>query len=339
MKRVGNLYKVIAEPENLRLAFWKAAKGKRDRKEVMAFNHHLEENLRQIRSQLLSHEPNIGHYRFFTVYDPKYREICAASFPERVLHHAVMNLCEPVLDRCAIFDSYACRQNKGNRKAIARAKDFAGKNAYYLQLDIHKYFDSIDHEILLSLLRRRFKDPDLMALFDKLLSTYHKDPGKGMPIGNLISQHLANFYLSTMDRRIKEDQRVRHYLRYMDDFLLFSAVRIRLKEELRRICAWLREHLKLELHSNIKLNRTSLGFTFLGFLIFPGTIRLSRRSKGRFARKLRRYEDNFKSGFWTQSRLIRHIEPLVDFTRIADAEGFRRKIIGFKGSAQGLEPG
>jgi len=339
MKRAGNLYKDIADMENLRLAFWKAAKGKRGRQEVVAFSRDLETNLGQIRRQLLAHEPDIGHYRFFEVYDPKHREICAASFPERVLHHAVMNLCEPVLDRCAIFDSYACRKNKGNRKAIAKAKNFAGKNAYYLQLDIHKYFDSIYHEILLSLLGKRFKDSELMDLFDMILSTFHKTLGKGLPIGNLVSQHLANFYLSPLDRWVKEELRVRHYLRYMDDFLLFSSSRIQLKQNLSCIRKWLREHLQLELKNDIKLNRTRLGFTFLGFRIFPGLIRLSNRSKRRFSRKLRRYEENYQSGVWTQKRLIRHVEPLVDFTRIADAKGFRRKIIGFKGSAQGLEPG
>lgn len=328
MKRAGNLYKAIADPDNLRLAFWKAAKGKRDRKEVMAFGHYLEENLQQIRSQLLAHEPDIGHYRFFTVYDPKQREICAASFPERVLHHAVMNLCEPILDRCAIFDSYACRKGKGNRKAIARAKNFAGKNAFYLQLDIHRYFDSIDHEILLSLLRRRFKDPELMDLFGKLLSTYHKTPGKGLPIGNLVSQHLANFYLSPLDRWIKEELKVRHYLRYMDDFLLFSNDKALLKKELLYLKERLRDSLKLELKQGIKLNRTSHGFTFLGFRIFPGQIRLSHRSRSRFSRKLHKYEEKYRSGIWTRAELISHVEPLIDFTRIADATSFRKKTIG-----------
>ncbi len=239
MKRVGYLYASIAESENLHLAFIKAVRGKRDRREVIDFSHNLEENIKSLNRQLLRHEPDIGNYRFFEVYDPKPRSICAASFSERVLHHAIMNLCEPILDRLAIYDSYACRQGKGNRKAIARAKEFAGKNSWYLQLDIKKYFDSIDHNILLMLINRCIKDKELLELFAKLLDTYHTRPGKGMPIGNLVSQHLANFYLGLLDNWLKTDRRVKYYLRYMDDFILFGSEKKYLQQELNQIQQWL----------------------------------------------------------------------------------------------------
>ena len=199
MKRAGNLYRLIVEPDNLRLAFCKAVKGKHDRLEVIGFRENLEENLQKIRHQLLLHAPDIGHYRFFRIHDPKPRSICAASFPERVLHHAIMNICEPILDSYAICDSYACRKNKGCHKALARARHFARNNNWYLKLDIRKYFDSIDHDVVMRLLSRRFKDRELLLLFEKLLATYHVELDKGLPIGSLISQHLANFYLGLFD--------------------------------------------------------------------------------------------------------------------------------------------
>ncbi len=118
MKRAGNLYTSITGYENLRLAFCKASRGKHDRPEVLSFRKNLEINLELMRQQLITEQPDIGHYRFFQVRDPKPRNICAASFPERVLHHAIMNSCEPVLERYAIYDSYACRKGKGTIKAL-----------------------------------------------------------------------------------------------------------------------------------------------------------------------------------------------------------------------------
>jgi len=186
MKRKGNLYHQIATHENLRLAFAKAAKGKRHRAEVIAFCQDFDVNIQKLREQLLSHSPNIGHYRFFQVRDPKHRQICAASFPERVLHHAMMNICEPMMESYSVYDSYACRKNKGSLKALARAREYAWKYGWYLKLDIRKYFDSIDHGILMSLLSRRFKDKELLELFHQIFATYHTQPGKGIPIGTSI---------------------------------------------------------------------------------------------------------------------------------------------------------
>ena len=125
MNRTGNLYACIAEPENLRLAFLKAIRGKRGKQEVLDYTVRLDKNLRLLRAQLLACQVDVGHYHFFTVHDPKERVICAASFPERVLHHAIMNVCEPVLERYAIHDSYACRTGKGMHAAVLRAQAFA----------------------------------------------------------------------------------------------------------------------------------------------------------------------------------------------------------------------
>lgn len=327
MKRAGSLYRRILEYENLRLAFWKAAKGKSGRHDVIAFRKDFDLYIRKLHGGLLAHRPDIGHYRFFQVHDPKPRSICAAAFPERVLHHAVMNVCEPVLEAYAVSDSYACRKGKGNRKALDRARQFARKHSWYLKLDIRKYFDSIDHGVMMDALARRFKDRDLLHLFQDLLETYHTKPGRGMPIGNLISQHLANFYLGRFDHWIKEDRRVSGYLRYMDDFLLFGRDRPYLKTELALVREFLFRELALDLKENIQLNRCRHGIPFLGYRVFPDGIRLSPRSRRRFVQKFMAYEGKWHDGEWTSVDLARHMESLIDFTRTAGARSFRRHII------------
>jgi len=327
MKRANNLYNLIATHENIRKAFWKAAKGKKTSSEVIQFQRDFDASIQRLREQLLSHTPDVGHYHFFVVRDPKVRTICAASFPERVLHHAIMNYCEPVLDSYAIFDSYACRKGKGNRKALAKAQVFTRRYAWYLKLDIRKYFDSIDHSIVMQLLARRFKEEELLALFYTVLNTYHTHPGKGLPIGNLISQHLANFYLGLFDHWIKETRKIKGYLRYMDDFILFANDQLTLKTELKETEIFLKKHLDLKLKYNTQLNRSCLGVPFLGFRIFPNHTRLLPRSKERFSKKLREYEKNYYDGKWTERELVRHMQSLIAFTDAGDSAPFRRMVI------------
>ncbi len=281
MKRANHLYDGISTHENLRVAFRKAAKGKQRQPEVIRFRSQFDANIRKLREDLVAERPDIGHYHFFRVFEPKVRDICAASFPERVLHHAVMNLCEPHLDAYAIHDSYACRKGKGNRKALLRAQMFARKYPWYLKLDISRYFDSIDHEIAMRLLLRQIKEKKLLNLFDAILNTYHTKPGKGVPIGNLISQHLANFYLGLFDHWIKEVRKTKGYVRYMDDFLLFSHEKARLKLELLEIIHFLEKRLALKLKENIQINQTCMGVPFLGFRVFPAHIRLLSRTRTR----------------------------------------------------------
>jgi hypothetical protein len=327
MKRVGNLYASIAEPDNLRLAYCKAARGKHARSEVVRFREDLAGNLTLLQQQLVRQKPDIGHYLFFQVLDPKPRNICAASFPERVLHHAVMNICEPVLERYAINDSYACRKGKGCIRALQRAQLFSQKNGWYLKLDIRHYFDSISHEIMTRLLRRRFKDKDLLNLFAQLLATYHIGQGKGVPIGNLVSQHLANFYLGHLDHWVKETLRVRCYLRYMDDFILFADNRVQLTRQLATIRNFLDNQLQLRLKDNVQLNQCRYGIPFLGFRVYPGCIRLGVQSKNRFRVKFRQYERKFFIGQWTEKELVRHIEPMLGFTYTASSQAFRKHVI------------
>jgi retron-type reverse transcriptase len=324
MKTAKNLYPRLSSPENLREAFNKAARGRSADAEVVAFRRNFDANIETLRQQLLGKRFALGRYHFFTIRDPKVRTICAAAFPERVLHHAIMNVCEPVFEAYHIADSYACRKNRGNARAVERAQHFARRQAWYLKLDIAKYFDSIDHGIALDLLSRRFRDTDLLFLFAAILDSYHVVPGKGIPIGNLFSQHLANLYLGLFDHWMKETRRVKAYLRYMDDFLLFADDNETLREELEEITRYLGDTLRLRLKYNIQLNRVALGVPFLGYRVFPACVRLNARSKYRFSEKYRNYERLYCEGRWSEKELSVHMEALCAFTQQSDSLAFRR---------------
>ncbi|MFV1967507.1 MAG: hypothetical protein ACC628_18930, partial [Pirellulaceae bacterium] len=187
MKRTGNLIERIADANNLRLAFWKATKGKRGKREVLLFRSALDCNLHRLREEFLSGSVAWGPYHEFRVRDPKERNIFAPPIRDQVAQHAIMNICEDQFERFQIHDSYASRKGKGLDAAISRAKHFVRKGDWYLKLDVCKYFDSVDHEILKGLLRRRFKDAVVLRLLDSIIDSCATKPGRGLPLGNLTS--------------------------------------------------------------------------------------------------------------------------------------------------------
>jgi RNA-directed DNA polymerase len=327
MKRAGNLIEKIADPENLRLAFWKARKGKEQKEEVKAFRKNLEGNLVILRQQILSGKVDVGNYHYFTIYDPKERVICAASFQERVLHHALMNICHQVFENFQIYDSYATRKNKGTYAALHRAETFQKKYAWFLKLDIRKYFDSINHTVLKDLLRRRFKDEKLLLIFDTIIDSYETKEGMGIPIGNLTSQYFANYYLAYADRYLKEDLKIPAFVRYMDDMVLWSNDKSVLLEARRLIANFLK--IRLSLH----LNRSNQGLSFIGYRIFDNYTKLNQRSKQRFKRKMSQYYTQLKTGMWSEEEYQRHIIPLIAFTQHASAYQLRELVIKNIGSA------
>lgn len=326
MKREGHLIERVATWENLELAFWKAQRGKTTKPEVIAFRKRLRENLRTLRADLLSGDIEFGPYHRFQVYEPKERTISVAPFRDRVAHHALINVCEPVFERYAIYDTYACRKGKGSHAAVLRAKCFARPYRWFLKLDIAKYYETIDHGVLLQALERLFKDPILLQIFDRLIESFYTvgQPGRGIPIGNLTSQHFANSLLGGMDHWVKEGLQVPCYVRYMDDFVLWADQ----KQQLKQWLAQVREFVSTELHLRVKdavlLNRSERGLPFLGYRVFPDCIRLTRASKRRYRRKFSRYERLRRTGVWSDEEAARHVEPLIAFTRFAQASGFRK---------------
>lgn len=324
MKRVGNLYDSITDMDNLHLAFWKAGRGKRGKPDVIAFQENLDQELADLRDQLVGGDVHLGDYRFFTIHDPKERTICAAPFRERVLHHAIMNVCEPHFERYQIYDSYACRKGKGTTGALDRAEAFVRRFGWYLKLDVRKYFYTIDHSVLKVLLRRRFKDSRLLHLFDKIIDSYEVLPRKGLPIGNLTSQYFANHYLAVLDHFIKEELRIPGYVRYMDDMLLFSDDKGVLKTVSTDVRNFCEQQLQLELKPDC-LNKTRFAVPFLGYRLSPNSICLSAAWKRRYRKNLKGHYHELLQGTLSQQDFAVRLMASAAYTNCVDGPRFRRR--------------
>ena len=328
MKRAGNLYEQIYDMENLRLAFIKARRGKDSKPGVFQYSKNIEKNLLDIRESLFSGDIEPGEYHFFTIYEPKERLICAATFNDRVLHHAIINVCHPIFERYQIFDSYATRIGKGQFAALERAKIFQKKYPWFCKLDVRKYFDSVDHALLLQLLSNRFKDKRLLSLFAIIINSYHASPGKGLPIGNLTSQYFANFFLAHADHYIKEILMAPAYIRYMDDMVFWGNSKDELLKTRDTFIGFIQNRLELEVKPAC-MNSSDKGLPFLGYVLFEKLVRLNKPSKKRFLTKMSDYHQLLENGIWGQKEFASHVLPLVAFTRFADTHDLRSKHLSF----------
>lgn len=325
MQRVGNLFDSIIDYQNLRLAFHKAMKGKRDRKDARAFAADLDRNLDEMARGIETDDIRLGRSTQFVIHDPKRRTITAPCFGERVLHHAVMNVCEPVLENWLISDTYACRIGKGRIAALQRALKFSRRDPRVLKLDAHRYFESIPHQPLFDRISRKIKDQRVQHLFQRIIRSHRAraaESGRGLPIGSLTSQHLANFYLGWFDRFVKEQLHVRGYVRYMDDCLLWAETGDELRE-LHVACAdFLRRELNLE-PKPPEFLCVRRGVEFLGCRVFDDHLQLNRRSRNRFRHRLRRLEADFCAGLISERELQDRATALLAFTRAGGVKSWR----------------
>jgi len=293
MKRYFDLYPQICAWENLEWAYRRARKGKRGRAPAADFERRLEDNLVELQTDLVQQTYRPGPYSNFYIHEPKRRLISAAPFRDRVVHHALCNIIEPLFERTFIFDSYANRVGKGTHRALDRAQQFARRYRYALQLDIVQFFPSIDHAVLRSALSRVIGDEQVMDLCDVILASgqgVQSDdyrmvyfPGddrdaihrpRGLPIGNLTSQFWANVCLNHFDHFVKRDLHCRAYLRFVDDFILFDDDKERLNEWFRQIDDYL-AGLRLIVHEERAQPRpVTEGLPFLGFTVYPDHRRL-----------------------------------------------------------------
>lgn len=325
MRRVGNLMDKIVDVDNLLAAYYNAAKGKRWKREVIKFSEHLFDNVLSLRERLLSGKMEFGRYNYFKIYDPKERMISAASFEERVVHHAAMRVCEPYFERHLIHDTYATRKGKGVYAAIDKARVGMRRMGYVAKLDVRKYFDSISHDVLKVKLRRMFKDNRLLVMLDAIIDSYEVTCGRGIPIGNLTSQYFANYYLSFLDHFVKETLRVPVYVRYMDDMLVFGEN----KEEVKRWVAAIKHFVESELQLQLKpevLMDTEKGVSFLGYSVYRHKLLLNRRSKLRLKRKYRLYTEFCESKKWDEEEYMAHMLPLMAFAEKAYTKNLRKRI-------------
>ena len=330
MRRIGNLFDSIVDMDNLRLAFLKASRGKRSRMEQREYQANLNEELSNLRKGLLDGTYHVGCYSHFKIYDPKEREICAAAFRERVLHHAFMNICEPWFDKWLIERTFACRKGLGQVKAVAKAHISARRNIWYLKCDYKKYFDSIPHEVLKGVLRSKFKDERVLYWFDRIIDSHQTSSGRGLPIGNLTSQHFANLYLNKIDRLFPGVD----YVRFMDDFVLWGNSKDEMLKFRDKILECSEKILGLTLKEPV-VNRTKHGMDFLGMRIFPKTIRANRRSIDRYKRKMRHYEYLFNVGEMSECKLQSRVTALTAFLKQGDTLAWRRNFFGGRREVSG----
>ena len=303
-------------------------KGKKDKEAVAWFDFQMEFELMRLHHELVSETYEPGPYRCFSVRDPKERYICSVDFRDRVVHHALCRVLEPLFEKWFIHDSYACRKDKGTHRAVSKVQNWSVTAGYFLKADVRKFFESVDHEVLKSLFAGKIKDRKLLNLIeliiDKPVPGYAK--GKGLAIGNLTSQWFANFYLDPLDHDIKDKGGVKYYIRYMDDCVVLSDDKAMLHEVKVKAGEFLKEKLQLELkESACFVAPVNEGIPFLGFRIFPGVVRLKRSGLVRFMRKMRAKERLYDKGCIGEDELVRSAESLTGHVRHGNTKAMRQR--------------
>lgn len=334
MKSYRNLYPEICDFANVHLAYLKARKNKRYRDEVLAFSANLEESLSSICRDLQEKSYVPGPYRHFTVYEPKERKIMAAPFRDRVIHHAFCNIIDPIFERGFIFDSYACRKGKGIHAASNRTITFLraarcewGENFYCLKADVAKYFPSIRHDILLSIIGRKIACCNTLKLIEIILDSgveENREPARGIPIGNLTSQLWANVFLNELDHRLKEKYEIRYYARYMDDFFIFHPSKNYLKEILAKIKDFFQQELDLKLNQKTDIFPASHGINFVGYRHFFDHRTARKQTTRRIRRGLKTIIGLWRSGELRRSRLLASLISWYGYLKHADSYKIRK---------------
>lgn len=275
MKRINNLYDQIISIENLRRADEKARRGKLKSYGVRVHDKNREENIEALHEALLTKTYKTSEYEVFTIYEPKERQIyCLPYYPDRIVHHAIMNVLEPIWVSAFTADTFSCIKGRGIHGCMKRVdkalKDKEGTR-YCLKLDIKKFYPSIDHQRLKEVVRRKIKDKRLLWLLDEII-----DSADGVPIGNYLSQYLANLYLTYFDHWIKEDLKVKYYFRYADDIVFLHESKEYLHALFKKVEHYLREELLLTVKSNYQVfpiaenryDRNGRGLDFVGFVFY-----------------------------------------------------------------------
>jgi RNA-directed DNA polymerase len=360
MKRIGNLWAQVTSFGNLLSAAQAAAAGKRKRPDVAGFLLGMEWELLALQRELLSGEYRCGPYRTFTIRDPKPRQISAAPFRDRVIHHALTRVLEPIFEKRFSNNSFACRMGLGTHKALERAREGVRRFPYVLKCDVRKYFASIDHAILNAQLAQTIKCEPTLNLAARIISSFNPAgenviryfPGddlfspherrRGLPLGNQTSQFFANVYLNGMDRLIDEQLRPPVYARYVDDFILFGDSKMRLRE-IRAAIVESMDSLRLEIHpGKSRIYRCADGVTFLGWRLFPDRIRLVRGTVVRFRQRMKKMQADYSGGGLTWDDVEQRVQAWIGHASQGDTWVLRERLLGqfaFGPGVQSKSPG
>lgn len=336
MKTYNNLYSEICSFKNLLLASKKARKGKRSILYVQKFEIELENELHQLKKELTEKTYKPGKYKEFYIYEPKKRMISASPYRDRIVHHALCNVIEPIFEKGFIENSFANRKGKGTHKALDKFDEFSGNNQYVLKCDIKKYFPCIDHEILKTVVREKIDCQDTLDLIDKIIDnsnlqeaifTYFEGDNlftpyerrKGIPIGNLTSQFLANVFLDRLDDFVNVKLGINKYIRYVDDFVIFGNDKKELMLTLQKIDAYL-HNLRLILNTNkTKIHQTKLGVKFLGFKLFHKFRLVQRNNIIRAKTRFKKIELQIKNGIIEKPKVLSTVNGWLGHVKNANS--------------------
>lgn len=321
--------------ENLFLAWREFRRGKSKKPDVIEFEYNLEDNLFELHQELKSGVWRHSHYTAFNVRDPKLRRIHKACVRDRVLHHAVFRVLYPIFDKSFIFDSYSCRLEKGTHRAVNRLEQFCRQSSHNnhqnivaLKCDVRRFFDSIDQDILLLFIKNKIHDGKAIRLIAKIirsfeygLPAYAGDSSAyglrmtqrmGLPLGNVTSQLFANIYLNELDQFVKHNLKVKHYLRYCDDFVILGEDKRRLRELILPVSDFLRTRLNLSLHSDkIIIRKYHQGIDFLGYVVLPRYRVLRTKTKRRILKKIKAKSRDFKKKLISEKSFNQSLESYL----------------------------
>ena len=331
------MYKKIYSFENLLLAFKKAKIGKTKKRYVKRFKKDLRENILRLREELLNKTYKPHPLKTFILRDPKTRKINKSIFRDRIVHHALINIIKHLFESIFIYDSHANQIGKGTLKAIERFDKFKRKvsrnntrKCFILKADIKHYFEEINHDILINILKRKIKDKNVLWLI-KLIIHNQAIGGKkikGMPLGNLTSQFFANVYLNELDQFAKHKLRAKYYIRYVDDFVILHDSKDQLKKWKDEISVFLKEKLDLELHPNkshiLKLEK---GIKFLGFRIFNHHKLLRKSNMIHFERKLNQMKIMLEENLLNREEIVEKLEGWLAYATEGNTYKYRKYIV------------
>lgn len=340
-KTFKNLYPEICSLENLTLAANKTRKRKTRKESTERFELHRERFVRQLQQELEGDTYRPGRYRQFYIHDPKKRLISAAPYRDRVVHHALCNVIAPRIERRFVFDSYSCRKGKGTTAARERCRQYTNRFRYVLKCDIQQYFQRINHDVLKEKLAKIIGCKATLKLCFKIIDSHQDETsGCGLPIGNLTSQLWANLYLDRLDHFVREELNIPGYVRYTDDFLLWSDDKAFLRDCKERIAAELCIE-RLQLHPiKSRIMSCKEGVPFLGFRFFPERRpRLTGETKRRFEKRSRRQMDAVCEGTEEWSGVRSSMFSWAQFSTYGNTTGllnwYREKGFRLDGGSEG----
>lgn len=329
-KTYRNLFPKLCEYDNLLLAFIKARKRKTTKAYVQRFEMKLSQELIKLQWELLTGTYAPAPLTIFTVRDPKTRKISASHFRDRVVHHAICNLIEPIFESRFIYDTFANRKGKGTSGTLERFDIFLRrhKTGFALKADIRKYFETVDHQMLLSILGRRIKDERMLQIIRIILENHKSErPGKGMPLGNLTSQFFANIYLGELDYFVKHQLRAKSYLRYVDDFVIVHRSKKQLQEWQEKIDRFLSDELCIQLHAQkTQIVPLEGGVPLVGFRIFRHHKLLKKSNKRRLWERINRLKAGLKSGEITKEHIALSMSGWQGYAKMGNTYGLRQKV-------------